>query len=92
MDATDERLKEIKERLEAATPGPWTIAGWGIWSEAAGTYVVEDSEGVSDNPATAQFIVNAPDDIAWLIEQLEAVPSLAEAAYVQGQEDAVEWE
>lgn len=61
----DERLQAIKERLAAATPGPWR-EGDGIWSDSANVLVVTDAEG----PDTT-FIANAPSDIAYLLSLLD---------------------
>lgn len=56
---SDRRIKQIRERLEAATPGPFGV-GW-----------------------NREFIANAPADIAYLLEQVEA----ARDAYGRGRDD-----
>ena len=49
-----DRLQEIRARLDAATPGEWPV----------GTLVPYLL------PSDADFIAHAPDDIAWLLDQL----------------------
>ena len=69
---TDERIKEIRERLGAATPGPWSVLD--LSDETGTDYTVEGSD-VQIGPvwalADAAFIANAPADIAYLLEQVE---------------------
>ena len=75
------RLREIEERLEAATPGPWT------WDEFDAYLWGPNMEMVADAPdgqirmrgvgaklpikANAALIANAPADILWLIDRLK---------------------
>jgi len=69
-----DRLAEIRARLDAATPGPWTPEetqrGHDIWwqpgegmrdGRVANVYVERD----------AHFIAHAPADIAWLLDEVE---------------------
>lgn len=74
-----ERLNEIKERLRLATPGPWrTARAWRgerafgpnpdtmyEWSAAEGVMVVGRARAED-----AEFLANAPADIAYLLERL----------------------
>lgn len=72
----DERLEQIKERLAAATPGPWNV----LYDDGSlhGTpeeYFVNfdahrDTTNI-DRPADAAFIANAPSDIAYLLAEVE---------------------
>ena len=80
-------IDEIRERIDKATPGPWTVN-----SETGSTefcdYTVYGIEGVcdanwasDDSPAfaycdgmtaeDADFIANARNDLAWCIEYIE---------------------
>lgn len=68
-----ERLQEIKNRLENTTPGEWEYFhdSGAIWVK--NTYptirVREDGYGSEED---GQFMANAHQDIPWLIEQLES--------------------
>lgn len=66
------RLKEIRERLEKATPGPWQMANH---RGAVNVYRIDNdmtaNEAMRSFEANRQFIESAPSDIAWLIEQIE---------------------
>lgn len=67
---TGDYTKEIKERLAAATPGPWRVRM---------PYVVlydpkEMKEPIErDDKATAEFIAYAPTDIANLLAEREVL-------------------
>lgn len=72
----DQRLQEIKERLAAATPGPWNV----LYDDGSlhGTpeeyFVNFDAHRDSTNierEADAEFIANAPSDIAYLLDLVE---------------------
>ena len=78
-------LEPIKERLAAATPGPWFADDDGGVSTEPHAYTmtstpVVDTEGCGmGNPKDAIFIANAPEDIAALVaevEQLRELPSV----------------
>lgn len=84
--ADEERLKEIKERLQATTPGVWKV-----WQpdddyfgddsptvvNESGKYIAQTSyDGLNDREtmtADAEFIAHAKDDILFLLEQLEVL-------------------
>ena len=69
------RLSEIKNRLEAATPGPWdnrclnTLDNMAkprhIWTEYG--FICELKSPLDSSVADAEFIANAPQDIADLL-------------------------
>lgn len=74
-----DRLKEIRERVAKATPGPWvsiekgnSVKSLAIQSVA---FLGEPSRNIcsSISPKTknAEFIANAPTDINYLLEALE---------------------
>jgi len=85
---SDERIKQIRERLEAATPGPWSwhasekdgSGGYPQRVLSVGTprLICECYES-PDLPATvAPFIANAPSDIAYLLERVERLRAALE--------------
>lgn len=56
------RIDEIRARLDAATPGPWEVV----------CDTTSDVVGVLDGDYDdADLIAHAPADLAWLIEQYE---------------------
>lgn len=68
-----ERLEEIKQREQAATPGPWSV-----WTERYETsYGHQDDIIVSEDPvkfasdADIDFMSEARQDIPWLIAEVE---------------------
>lgn len=87
MKAADaEKLKEIKERLQATTPGAWRV--WKPDDDyfgnddptvetESGQYIAQTSyDGLSTTVrntmfADAEFIAHAKDDVQFLIRQLE---------------------
>lgn len=83
-------LTEIKERLNNITPGKWRhIAG--VHSPASvvdiedphgsvNTLTWDDHGGEVFQPADAEFIAHAPEDIAAMIEILEALRGWTPAA------------
>ena len=69
-----DRADEIAGRLEAATPGPWHTSRSKRWvyntaREGFDDEPVAEAETVPD----ADFIANAPSDIAWLLGRLAEV-------------------
>ncbi|MCZ1014039.1 hypothetical protein [Streptomyces noursei] len=72
-----DRLTEIAARVAAATPGPW------LQRSDAG--IVTDSDGhplavfgtSGPHCADAAFIAHAPEDVPWLLEQLEQARGIA---------------
>jgi len=107
VTATPERLDAITARLEAATPGPWTVdamdAGhsryeMNVWVAAGNGDQVCDMDGLNrshneehakdDGYADAEFIANAPADVAYLLDlarkqaaALEAVRKIVDDKY-----------
>ena len=82
----DQRIREIKERLQATTPGAWRV--WKpdedcfgdndpVVETESGQYIAQTSyDGLSHTVrgtviADAEFIAHAKEDIAYLLEQLE---------------------
>lgn len=73
----EERLQAIEARLTAASPGPWEIAqpqetgGWGLCIKAGMNFIAR-MPGRERQPkeANADFIANAPADIAYLLEEI----------------------
>lgn len=80
---SDKLFSDIRERLEKATPGPWTVdekAGdwFGVESDADPTDWIcygDDSEHPRPIKANALFIAHSPTDIARLLKAVD----LAEA-------------
>jgi hypothetical protein len=73
-----EHLDEIRGRLSAATPGPWEASRYAVYEtrSAHGDVVAEAGMHVSD----AEFIANAPTDVARLLNAVQAVLDLASKA------------
>ena len=80
MSEQDERLEDIRERLAAATPGPWDERFDGgeytIWSAGSIDHVptdmalmILDGEGSPSDAvrADALLVANAPADLAFLL-------------------------
>ncbi len=83
----DDRLAAIRARLGAATPGPWRyqpggrepLGQWstilleeGLLQGLVLAEVANKSWGQgSYNPANAAFIAAAPDDVRWLLAEVE---------------------
>lgn len=78
-----DRIAEIRERLEGATPGPWQAISSGRehgdhWyvtdaGEAIASIHASDGEDEDQREPDAEFIAHAPDDIAYLLARLSAV-------------------
>ena len=71
-----DRLKEIRARLDAATPGPWDTEGPCMSGD--GTYGVFADDGAGEptlalrmSPPDADLVAHAPDDLAWLVAEVE---------------------
>ena len=82
----EKRILEIRERLQAATPGAWRIwkpdndylgDGDPIVESESGQYIAQTSyDGLSHTVREtmvddAEFIAHAKEDIVWLLEQLD---------------------
>jgi hypothetical protein len=68
-DNGTDRLQEIRARLDAATPGPWIIHE----DEETGQLDPWDDDGmhpILDSQSNADLIAHAPDDIAWLLQEV----------------------
>jgi hypothetical protein len=67
---TNQELKEIRERLEAATPGPWFWTHFGDVLETHGARILSPTfdgqlKGESEDK---EFIAHAPEDIRRLLD------------------------
>ena len=77
--------EHIRARLAAATPGPWdsvqdtyrSVPMHRIGSESTGSDVAQVVLFGGHDAADAEFIANAPTDIAKLLAALDAVEALA---------------
>lgn len=81
-----DRLDEIRKRLEAATPGPWFYRNAGVRKKCKkaeikladcpvafrGPDIEEHKGGYND----AEFIAHAPEDIAYLLAEVERLNAL----------------
>ena len=74
MTDIEKRLGEIRERVEKATDGPWSVKGsqdssgeWNSYFMPSGWYIADyvPEEDI-------EFIINARTDIPFLLAQLEA--------------------
>lgn len=77
------RLNEIRQRLEKATPGPWTIKHRQnvITSDGRGATTASGLDGDNErNEANASLIANAPADLAYLLERVTALQDDLEEA------------
>jgi len=86
-----DRLSEIRDRCDAATPGPWwwslsdlRVVVWGGAQDgnaATGKQIVVDGDEDFDCcPENAEFITNAREDIPYLLERLNIATARAEKA------------
>lgn len=76
------RLEEIEKRLDAITPPPWILMpelcgpeGQGVYEDATMGPICEVGDPYprgSNNPQeNMEFIVNAPEDMRWLLETVK---------------------
>lgn len=90
---SSQRLQEIQSRLDAATPGPWVYEpsdAIDCVPEINVHYVSDQVSVADDDPPlcslmfeeNARFIANAPEDIAWLIQEHHRLT--ARIAYLEG--------
>lgn len=77
MTPEDRRLSEIAARLAEVTARPWCCLA--VDEKGRAQVVSEGFEsgrapliGVFPRAADARFVANAPEDVAWLLEQLGA--------------------
>ncbi|MEF2965067.1 hypothetical protein V3851_04420 [Paenibacillus sp. M1] len=73
----NDRIQEIKDRLDKATEGEWNLEGKEIWRRGDG-YGGEYPEGhvwitdfTGSNKNNAVLIANAPMDIAYLLSEYD---------------------
>lgn len=67
-------LDAIRQRAEEATPGPWGVHGdYGLWSDGAGVWVMQDDclPGGTLGGADAEFIARARTDVPALLAEVE---------------------
>ena len=87
-----DRLDEIRKRLGAATPGPWHIERMKhslkhseIWlqpeDEHAWSLDCNTYQPNSKDEANAQLIAHAPEDIAYLLAEVERLQADLQKAY-----------
>lgn len=76
-------IEAIRKRLEAATPGPWINRPYGVIQRVPsapedGYIVLWDDEARSKGLGTENFdlIANAPEDIAFLLAEVERLREL----------------
>lgn len=76
-----DRLQDIRARLDAATPGPWERwkDGMRVWSRVPpdAPFGVDVAD-VYASHATADLIAHAPEDIAWLLAEVERLQDRCE--------------
>ena len=73
------RIEEIRERLDKARPGPWrakseqrVVYVFAGDERLAGVGMAYDEKAV----ANADLIANAPADLAWCLDKLDAIRAL----------------
>lgn len=73
------RLTEIEARLRAATSGPWVVVTKGSESFIAavsGREIARPPFGNAPSRDDAELIANAPDDLAWCVDQIAMLRGL----------------
>jgi DNA repair exonuclease SbcCD ATPase subunit len=70
---TDQELKEIRERLEAATPGPWQYEDYTFWSGGEKVLVPTWNAEINAKLADVLFIAHAPEDIRRLLNYIDTL-------------------
>lgn len=96
-------IEEIRERRSKITPGPWGVDDlgdahfletnhrYGIGCHS-GTGRVAKVEGFGEQPRlTADFIANAPADIAHLLSVIDQLAALVEGAFQEGITSDFHW-
>lgn len=78
MTDPNDRAEEIRRRWEAATPGPWYAdvirdAGTETWVIPGALRWNGYTSGLccDEDRGTAEAIAAAPDDVAWLLAELD---------------------
>lgn len=72
------RNAQIQARLEAATPGPWFRESDGVYN-ATRSYLVTPTGDSWQDTVDAEFIANAPADVAWLLAEVDRLTKLGDA-------------
>jgi hypothetical protein len=87
-------IAAIKERLSKATPGPWkvvvkgnTVQSYAVESNNGNCFEVNVCSGIKTSNGNAEFIANAPSDIATLLSIIEAQQRTIDAAVSDMQND-----
>lgn len=83
------RLVEIRQREQAATPGPWRVIPGDEWCQKSGNadgiaslesdhadIVMTDAGMYPPNQADAAFIAEARSDVPWLLAEVDRLKSL----------------
>ena len=76
-----DRITEIENRLNAATPGPWRVRECppctergrlevNIWDEPGNLLITDWCDDDEFHRPDAEFIANAPSDVAYLLAEL----------------------
>ena len=90
-DERQERIAQIRARVEAATPGPWKVQTdsdddpdnywpWRVITDDETGVIVDFTGGDIPPDEDAALIANAPADLAWLTRELDAATARAERA------------
>ena len=69
---SDDRIAEIRARLDAATSGPWVEDNGDVMTTGNTHHGPIMVALDCDNEGDAPFIANAPADIAWLLDEVDA--------------------
>ena len=76
-DERQERIAQIRARVEAATPGPWVTWPDGteesVEAVAVGRFVCHLNSNMRQFREDAALIANAPADLAYLLERVAAL-------------------
>lgn len=81
---TAERIGQIRARLASATPGPRDHGNGYVWIRTGhqpGDPDVPDTRIVQCSERDAEFIAAAPDDIAWLLAEIERMQRIIQGKY-----------
>jgi len=85
MTDIDKRLAEIRERVEAATPGPWqyreTVFGARSTTVMAGSTQVGYFSVGQAMPTDAKFIAHSRSDIPFLLAELDKRQAAIDAVH-----------
>lgn len=91
---TEEQLKEIQKRANAASPGPWFDHYNKIWSQPECERLPDDANPVAwtdashgdtpDRPDDTQFIAHAREDIPALIGEVRKLKALLKKLEFRG--------